>query len=140
MKLKRIAVVRNGITADVDVWDSVVSELVFDPEYAPGLYRLDRFEHIWVIFGFDRKRGWKALVHPMHDPSRPLVGVFATRSPKRPNRLGLTKVRLLGVDGRTVTVRGLDAYDGSPVWDVKPYEGEIDAAYRDCGPGPKKTT
>lgn len=125
LEFRPIATVRNGVTEDVDDWDEVESRLVFEPEYVPGLYKLDRFKHIWVVFGFHRKRGWKARVHPRHDPSKPLVGVFATRSPHRPNRLGLTKVRLVSVRGRTVTVRGLDAYDGSPVWDVKPFEGEI---------------
>lgn len=116
---------RNGVTEDVDDWDEVESRLMFEEEYVPGLYKLDRFRHVWVIFGFNRKRGWAPRVHPRHDPSKPLVGVFATRSPRRPNKLGLTKVELVGVRGRVVTVKGLDAYDGSPVWDIKPFEGEI---------------
>lgn len=139
MRLRPVAVVRNGVTRDIDDWGSVVSRLVFEPEYVEGLYKLDRFKHIWVIFGIDRKRRWKPTVHPMGDPSRPLVGVFATRSPRRPNKLGLTKVRLLGVRGRTVTVKGLDAYDGSPVWDIKPFDGEIGAVYRGSGRSTKKT-
>ncbi len=129
LRLRPIAFVRNGVTDDADDWDEVESRLVFEPEYVPGLYRLDRFRHIWVVFGFHMKRGWAPRVHPRHDPSRPPVGVFATRSPKRPNRLGLTKVRLVSVRGRVVTVRGLDAYDGSPVWDVKPFDGEVGSVY-----------
>ncbi len=129
MRLKPIAFVRNGVTDDPDEWDEVESRLVFEPEYVPGLYRLDRFRHVWVVFGFHRRRGWAPRVHPMHDPARPLVGVFATRSPKRPNKLGLTKVELLGVRGRVVRVRGLDAFDGSPVWDIKPFDGEVGAVY-----------
>ncbi|HIJ17677.1 MAG TPA: tRNA (N6-threonylcarbamoyladenosine(37)-N6)-methyltransferase TrmO [Thermoplasmata archaeon] len=139
MRLRPIAIVRNGVMGDVDDWDQVVSKLVFEPEYVPGLFKLDRFRHIWVIFGFHKKRGWKPTVHPMHDPSRPLVGVFATRSPKRPNKLGLTKVRLIAVRGRTVTVQGLDAYDGSPVWDVKPFDAEISGAYCEQRAAGKKT-
>ncbi|MGD9962559.1 MAG: tRNA (N6-threonylcarbamoyladenosine(37)-N6)-methyltransferase TrmO [Thermoplasmata archaeon] len=139
MRLRPVAVVRNGVTGDIDDWGSVVSKLVFEPEYVEGLYKLDRFRHIWVIFGIDRKKGWKPRVHPMHDPSRPLVGVFATRSPRRPNKLGLTKVRLMDVRGRTVTVKGLDAYDGSPVWDIKPFDEEIGAVYRGSGRSTKKT-
>lgn len=125
MKLRPIAVVKNGVTKNIGEWDELVSKLVFEPEYVPGLYRLDKFKHIWVIFGFHQKRGWIPLVHPRHDPSRPTVGVFATRSPKRPNRLGLTRVKLVSVRGRAVTVQGLDAHDGSPVWDIKPDEGEL---------------
>ncbi len=126
MRLRAIARVVNGVREDVDDWDGVESKLVFEKHLLPGLENLDHFKHIWVIFGFHRKRGHSLKVHPMHDPSRPLVGVFATRSPKRPNRLGLTLVELVRVKGNVVTVRGLDAYDGSPVYDLKPYEEEID--------------
>lgn len=139
MKLKPIAVVRNGVRGRTDDWDVVESRLVFEPEYVPGLEGLERFRHIWVIFGFHKKRGWVSKVHPMHDPSRPIVGVFATRSPTRPNRIGLTKVELVGVRGRTVTVKGLDAFDGSPVWDVKPFEDEIEDVYGWRRPRRKKT-
>jgi len=118
--------VENGVFEDVDDWDEVESRLVFREELVPGLENLDHFKHVWVIFGFDRKRGYSLKVHPRHDPAKPLVGVFASRSPRRPNRLGLTLVELVRMEGRTVVVRGLDAFDGSPVYDVKPYEEEID--------------
>lgn len=126
MKLKRIATVTNGVTDDLDDWSKVRSRLVFDKEYVEGLYRLSRFDHVLVIFGLNRIRKVRMRVHPMHDPSRPLVGVFATRSPRRPNRIGLTRVRLISVRGNIVTVQGLDAYDGSPVFDIKPPRDEID--------------
>lgn len=124
--LRPIATVRNGIAGDVDDWDEIESKLVFEKEWVGGLYRLNRFDHILVIFGFHKKRGVRLKVHPRHDTSRPLVGVFATRSPRRPNKLGLTRVELVGVRGNVVTVRGLDAYDGSPVFDIKPPSDEID--------------
>ena len=126
MRLKRVATVSNGVDGDVADWSKVKSRLIFEPEYVEGLYRLNRFQHVLVIFGFHRKRRAMMRVHPMHDPSKPLVGVFASRSPKRPNRLGLTKARLISVRGNTVTVQGLDAYDGSPVFDIKPHIDEID--------------
>lgn len=126
LRLKRIATVVNGVTGDVPDWGEVRSKLVFEKEYVDGLYRLGRFDHVIVIFGFHRKRKVLMRVHPMHDPSRPLVGVFASRSPKRPNRIGLTRVRLVSVRGNVVTVEGLDAYDGSPVFDIKPPADEID--------------
>lgn len=126
VNLKPIATVRNGVTDDVDDWDKVTSRLIFEREWVDGLYKLGRFDHVLVIFGFHRKRGVKLRVHPRHDPSKPLVGVFASRSPRRPNKLGLTRVELLSVRGNVVTVQGLDAYDGSPVFDVKPPLDEID--------------
>ena len=126
MRLIPIATVQNGVTGDVDDWDEVKSRLVFREEFVDGLYRLGHFDHILVIFGFHRKRGVKLRVHPRHDPSKPLVGVFASRSPRRPNRLGLTRAKLLRIRGNVVTVQGLDAYDGSPVYDIKPPLDEID--------------
>ena len=126
MRLKRVATVSNGVDGDVADWSKVKSRLIFEPEYVEGLYRLNRFQHVLVIFGFHRRRKVMMRVHPMHDPSKPLVGVFASRSPKRPSRLGLTRARLISVRGNIVTVQGLDAYDGSPVFDIKPPIDEID--------------
>jgi tRNA-Thr(GGU) m(6)t(6)A37 methyltransferase TsaA len=126
VRLRPVATVENGIFENVDDWDEIESKLVFREELVAGLENLDHFKHIWVIFGFDRKRGYSLKVHPRHDPTKPLVGVFASRSPRRPNRLGLTLVEFVRMEGRTVVVRGLDAFDGSPVYDVKPYEEEID--------------
>ncbi len=126
MKLIPIAVVSNGITEKPNDWDKVISKLVFKKEYVRGLYRLGHFRHVLVIFGFHRMRSTLLRVHPRRDLSLGEVGVFASRSPTRPNRLGLTRVRLVGVRKNIVTVKGLDAFDGSPVYDIKPPEEEID--------------
>ena len=126
MKLKTIALVRNGIREQPDDWSKVISKLVFKRDYAEGLYRLSHFKHIWVIFGFDRSRETILKVHPRRDLSIPLVGVFASCSPTRPNKLGLTLVKIVSIRKNIVTVRGLDAFDGSPVYDIKPLEDEID--------------
>lgn len=126
MNLKPIAVVANGVTETPKDWEKVISKLIFRRDFVKGLYRLGHFKHVWVIFGFHRQRETSLKVHPQHNPKKPLVGVFASRSPTRPNKIGLTLVRLVSVRGNIVTVEGLDAFDGSPVFDVKPYEEEID--------------
>jgi tRNA-Thr(GGU) m(6)t(6)A37 methyltransferase TsaA len=126
LRLKPIATVVNEMTETPDDWDRVKSKLVFEKEFAEGLFKLGHFRHIWVIFGFHKMRQTELKVHPQHDPEKPLVGVFASRSPTRPNKLGLTLVELVSVRGNVVTVKGLDALDGSPVFDIKPYEEEID--------------
>jgi tRNA-Thr(GGU) m(6)t(6)A37 methyltransferase TsaA len=127
MRLKPIAKVVNGVTGRVDDWSDITSKLVFEKEYVEGLYKLGHFEHIWVIWGFDRApKGWIPKIHPRRDPSIPLVGVFASHSPTRPNKIGLTLVELVSIRRNVVTVKGLDAFDGSPVYDIKPYEPEID--------------
>lgn len=126
MRLKPIARVSNGITETPEDWDRVRSKLVFAPEYVEGLHKLGHFKHIWVIFGFHRQKETLLKVHPRKDPSLPLVGVFATCSPTRPNKIGHTLVEVVSIRGNVVTVKGLDAFDGSPVFDIKPFEDEID--------------
>ena len=126
MELRPIAIVVNGVKETPRDWDSVVSKIIVSPRYSEGLYRLSHFKHIWVIFGFHRQRDTKLKVHPWHDPTVPIVGVFASRSPTRPNKLGLTLVDLVSIRRNTITVKGLDAFDGSPVFDIKPDEDEVD--------------
>ena len=126
LNLVPIAWVENGISKTPEDWDRVVSKLVFERKYVEGLYKLRHFKHAWVIFGFHKNRETLMRVHPQHDPSKPLVGVFASRSPTRPNKLGLTLVKVVGLRGGVLTVKGLDAFDGSPVFDIKPFEDEID--------------
>lgn len=94
------------------------------PEEA--LRGLEGFERIWLIFAFHRSEGWTAQVRP---PRRAAgkQGVLATRSPHRPNAIGLSAVELVGVEGRTLRLRGVDLLDGTPVLDVKPYVPYADA-------------
>lgn len=97
-----------------------VSEIELTPELADGLFRLEENDALLVLFLFDRSEGFELRVHPRGDLNNPLVGVFASRSPRRPNPIGATVVRLLGVKGNVVTVSGLDAWEGTPVVDIKP--------------------
>jgi tRNA-Thr(GGU) m(6)t(6)A37 methyltransferase TsaA len=102
-------------------FERAVGEIEIFPEFAPGLEGLDGFSHIMVIFHFHRAGGAKLKVVPP-GRSRPR-GVFATRSPHRPNPLGLSVLKLLGRDGRCLRVSGLDLIDGTPILDIKPYTG-----------------
>jgi tRNA (adenine37-N6)-methyltransferase len=90
------------------------------PEYAAGLADVEGFSHLFVIWVFDRADGFDLIATPPTDQKRP-HGVFATRSPRRPNPLGLTVVELLRRDGARLHVRGVDMLDGTPVLDLKPY-------------------
>lgn len=93
------------------------------PEFEQGLTDIDGFSHLYVIWVFDRAAGFDLMSTPPTD-TRP-HGVFATRSPRRPNPIGLTVVELLGRDGRSLRIRGADMLDGTPVLDVKPYLSSI---------------
>lgn len=94
-------------------------------QFEAGLTDIEGFSHLFVIWVFDRSVGFELLGTPPID-DRP-HGVFATRSPRRPNPIGLTVVELLGRDGRRLHVRGVDMLDGTPVLDLKPYLSSIPA-------------
>lgn len=95
------------------------------PEFDAGLADIEGFSHLFVIWVFDRVEGYDLTSMPPTD-DRP-HGVFATRSPKRPNPIGLTVVELLRRDGTRLHVRGIDMLDGTPILDVKPYLSSVPA-------------
>jgi tRNA-Thr(GGU) m(6)t(6)A37 methyltransferase TsaA len=100
-------------------------ELEILPEFEAGLADVEGFSHLFVIWEFDRSQGYQ-LFGPTPVDGQP-HGVFATRSPRRPNPIGLTVVEVLGRNGNRVQVRGLDMLDGTPVLDIKPYMSSIPA-------------
>jgi tRNA-Thr(GGU) m(6)t(6)A37 methyltransferase TsaA len=93
------------------------------PEFAEGLLDIEGFSHLYVLWVFDRADGFSLRATPPTD-DRP-HGVFATRSPRRPNPIGLTVVELRGRDGNRLRVRGVDMLDGTPVLDIKPYLSSV---------------
>jgi tRNA-Thr(GGU) m(6)t(6)A37 methyltransferase TsaA len=107
------------------------ARLELRPELAPALEGLEAFSHVWVFYWFhqnDRPETRATLkVHPRGNPAYPLTGVFANRSPARPNLIGLAACRLLSIRGTTLEVEGLDAWEDSPILDLKPYIPGIDA-------------
>jgi tRNA-Thr(GGU) m(6)t(6)A37 methyltransferase TsaA len=94
--------------------------LVFEPEMLEGLRSLRPGDEIILLTWLDRARRDVLSSHPRGDVSRPQEGVFSTRSPHRPNPIGLHRVRIAAIDGRRVKVRHLEALDGTPIIDVKP--------------------
>lgn len=107
---------------DDDSWDRETARIALDARFGPeSLWGLTEFSHIEVIFQFDRALGEESGArHPRGREDWPLVGIFAQRGKDRPNRLGVSICQLLAVEGTVLTVRGLDAIDGSPVLDIKP--------------------
>jgi tRNA (adenine37-N6)-methyltransferase len=93
------------------------------PEFEPGLLDVEGFSHLFVIWAFDRTMGFDLTACPPSDNR--VHGVFATRSPRRPNPIGLTVVQLLGRDHERLQVRGVDMLDGTPILDIKPYLSSI---------------
>lgn len=125
--LKAIGIVRSEVKQALpdrrDWWEETVSEIVIAPSLTEALDGLEGFSHIIVLY-------WMHLipsgevplkVHPMGSKELPLVGLFASRAPNRPNPIGKATVRLLQCQGNILMVKGLDALDGTPVLDIKPY-------------------
>lgn len=125
MNLEPIGRVRSPVSEAVDErWGEVVSEIELAESLSPGLQGLDGFSHILVVFLMHRA-AFEPAQHLVRRPrgraDMPLTGVFSQRNRDRPNPIGITAVRLLGVEGNRVRVQGLDAVDGTPVLDIKPY-------------------
>ena len=126
-----------GVPRQSGLVDALESTIVFEPEYrsADALRGLEGFSHIWLIWQFSEavRTDWSPTVRPPRLGGNTRMGVFATRSPFRPNALGLSCVRLLGIEdteeGKTLRVAGADLMDGTPIFDIKPY-----IPYADCHP------
>ncbi|HSJ55439.1 MAG TPA: tRNA (N6-threonylcarbamoyladenosine(37)-N6)-methyltransferase TrmO [Anaerolineae bacterium] len=104
-------------------WEEREALVEIDPAWAGALEGVEGFSHVWIIWWLDRSGSLPEdlRVHPEGREELPRVGILATRSPVRPNPLAMTAVALLGREGRRLRVRGLDACQGTPVLDVKPY-------------------
>jgi len=130
MELVYIGRVRSPVTEAVDMnWGQVVSEIVLEHEYAPGLLGLEEFSHALILTHLHQAE-WSPEKHlrrrPQERSDMPLTGIFAQRARHRPNRIGVTAVEIVEVTDDTLKVRALDAVDGTPVLDIKPYVPNYD--------------
>jgi len=133
MSLKPIGFVRNEAKetpAGWDWWQELISEIVIDESLTEALDGLENYSSIIVLYWMHRLKHdtIRLKIHPRGDKNNPLRGLFATRTPRRPNPIGKMTVRLLRREGNVLTVKGLDALDGSPVIDIKPYARGYDSA------------
>jgi tRNA (adenine37-N6)-methyltransferase len=127
-----LGVVRNGITKmSTGNWAEAESKIELNADLAPGLQGLADFSHIVVVFHLDQippfDKAKQLLRQPRGMEHLPPVGVFAQRTKFRPNPIGVTPARLLSIQGNVLIVTGLDAMDGTPVLDVKPFIPEFDS-------------
>ena len=103
------------------------AEIEIYPEYRSALQSLDLFEYIIVIYHLDRSGSWRDTARPPKSNNEYTFGLFATRSPNRPNPVGIATVKLEKIENGILFVSGIDAYDGTPVIDIKPFLPSIDA-------------
>ena len=123
--LEPIGVVKNSVRNKKDIsWGEDTSTIVLNEEYGMGLKGLEDFSHVIVLYHLD-KANYDSQKHlqrrPQNREDMPLVGIFSQRSKDRPNHIGMTSVEIVSVSERELTVKGLDAIDGTPVIDIKPY-------------------
>jgi tRNA-Thr(GGU) m(6)t(6)A37 methyltransferase TsaA len=133
MNLKAIGTVRSDFrepSAERLDLKEIVSEIEIEPVLAEALDGLEEFSHIIVLYWMHRASSQRLSlkVHPMGRKDVPVKGIFAVRTPNRPNRIGKSTVRLLQRQKNVLRVQGLDALDGSPVLDIKPYMPGYDSA------------
>lgn len=123
-----------GLPRQAGLAPSLRAKVVFEPAYRipEALRGLEAFSYIWLIWGFSESEGWSPTVRPPRLGGNVRMGVFATRSPFRPNPIGLSSVRLEsiekdGANGLVLVVSGADLMDGTPIYDIKPYLPGVDA-------------
>jgi tRNA-Thr(GGU) m(6)t(6)A37 methyltransferase TsaA len=116
--------VATGAPIQSSAADDVEGTIELFPEYAAGLQDIEGFERLWLMYFFDRASTPQLTVRPYLDNME--HGIFATRSPARPNRIGLSSVRLLRIEQNRLHVAGVDMLDGTPLLDIKPYVPDFD--------------
>ncbi len=129
MEINPIAFAHNGFSAKFGIprqsreGNNIETRIVFEPSYRipDALRGIDGYSHLWLIWEFSQADTWSPTVRPPRLGGNTRMGVFATRSPFRPNRLGLTSVRLLRIENGDLIVSGADLLDGTPIYDIKPY-------------------
>jgi tRNA-Thr(GGU) m(6)t(6)A37 methyltransferase TsaA len=126
---KSIGIIRNAFSKpeDPEKIRNSQSQIIVSEKYLPALEGIEQCRYLIVVYHIDRSSGYRERVHPMGDLSIPERGVLATRSPCRPNPVGITVVEIVNVERTTINVIGLDALDGSPLLDIKPYESHFDS-------------
>lgn len=143
MELKVIAYARNGHSDKFGIprqsreESPILTRIVFEPEYCiPEMLRgIEGYSHLWILWGFSEVESWSPTVRPPRLGGNKRMGVFATRSPFRPNPIGLSSVKLISVQKSAdshqleLLVSGADVLDGTPIYDVKPY-----LSFSDCHP------
>jgi len=124
VRVEPIGVLRTGFEERIpDGWETAVATIEVKEAWLPALEGIEEFSHLIILFWLHRipREGIQLKTHPQGRQDLPAVGIFATRTPYRPNPIGLQMVELVSREGNVLTVRGIDAYDGSPVLDIKPY-------------------
>lgn len=129
IKIKPIGFARNGIKKHrFGGFVDKISEIIVDKRFIHALDGIGAYSHIIVVYWMDKVKKQTLTHRPQGNPGAPVVGIFASRCPGRPNPVALTTVKLIKHKGNSMTVEGLDVLDGTPIIDIKPYWPQYDEA------------
>ncbi len=130
IRIQPIGLVRNEFESEIPQgYEDSLSEIIINEDLIGGLHKIEENSHIVVVFWMHRIKEKDRNIMKMHPKGRedlPLLGVFATRSPRRPNPMGIRAVRLVERKNNILKVKGLDALNGTPILDIKPYSSKHD--------------
>jgi tRNA-Thr(GGU) m(6)t(6)A37 methyltransferase TsaA len=130
IRIAPIGVLHNSFEQQIpEGWETALAQVEIDQRWLPALDGVEGFSHLIILFWLHEipRQGIDLTTHPQGRLDLPEVGIFATRTPYRPNPIGLQVVELVSREGSRLTIRGIDALDGSPVLDIKPYLRRGDA-------------
>lgn len=128
IKIKPIGFVRNKVKEQrFGGWNKIVSEIVLNKEYKDALDGIEGYSHAVIMYWMSEVRACDIRHRPQGNPDVPVVGIFACRCPARPNPIAITTCRIVKKEKNTLTVKGLDAINNTPVIDIKPYTAQYDS-------------
>src|SRR3972149_5162776 len=116
-------------------WKDVITKIVIDKNYAKGLDGIEDYSHVIIIYWMDKEKECHLKHHPQGREDVPFVGIFACRCPQRPNRIAISTVELISLEGNRLKVKGLDIVNGTPIIDIKPYTPQYDLVKQAKVPG-----
>jgi tRNA-Thr(GGU) m(6)t(6)A37 methyltransferase TsaA len=127
MNLKPIGFIKNNIKEPkYRNFTNEISEIILDDKFTEALNGIDDYSHIIVVYWMDKVKDYVISLRPQGNPNVPIVGIFASRCPQRPNPIAMTTVKLMERRGNRIKVKGLDILDRTPIIDIKPYWPQYD--------------
>lgn len=125
--MKPLGLAKNNINQPMTSgWESVVTEIVIDENYAKGLDGIEDYSHVVIVYWFSKEKECHIKHHPQGREDVPFVGIFACRCPQRPNPIAISTVELIERKDNVIKVRGLDVLNDTPILDIKPYTPQYD--------------
>ena len=127
IKIKPLGEAKNNVfKPTLSGWKDVVTKITIDKKFTKGLDGVEDYSHVIIVYWMSKEKECHLKHHPQGRKDIPYVGIFSCRCPQRPNRIAISTVELVGRKGNSITVKGLDIVNGTPILDIKPYTPRYD--------------